>query len=432
MSVDAGSEDDRLVVVSTDTHCGPSLEHDLRQYCPAALHDDFAHYVAAIEALRSGGPAQPTKTGEHEQRARVGVKSHVTPLALEALARTKACRGQADPDGRHADMDADGVAADVLFAGGQNGEVLAFQEFGLAGLDRPRAGALMAAGNRIWNRWLAEFVAVAPHRHVGVMEVPMFDVDLAIAEVEWGRANGLKAVNLPAPKSHLPAYNEELYDRFFAVCADLDLPLVTHVGGGDPPLGATGAGGYAVSMYETQWLSRRAVWQLIFGGVFERHPTLRFVIAECRVAWVAEALADMDSYCRSDLVPALDHLSRLPSEYWATNCFNAGSFLAPFEAARRHEVGVANLMWGSDYPHAEGTWPRTRLAMHNTFAGLPEHDVRAILGENAVRVFSLDGAKLTAIADQIGPTLAEISDPLPSEALPELRGYAFRDLGAFA
>lgn len=438
--MNASTGDEPYLIVSADTHAGPRLIDDLRPYCPSAYLDDFDRFCAVVEGMKQGaasasaGATEGTtgKTGEHEARARLGQKLHATALALEALARTRACGGQSDPHARLADMNADGVAADVIFAGGQNGEVLPFAEYAMGSFPADASAQLRVLGNAIWNRWLADFVSHESHRHVGVMEVSLWDVPTAITEVEDGRRAGLKAVNLPAPRAHLPAYNEDVYEPFFAACEALEMPLLTHVGGGEPPLGARGSGGYAISMYETQWLSRRAVWQLILGGVFERHPGLKFAIAECRVGWVAETLNDLDSYCHSDLVPALAELSRLPSEYWATNCYNCGSFLAPFEVARRQEVGVGNLLWGSDYPHAEGTWPRTRLSLRNTFAGVPVEHVRRIVGANAIKVFSLDETALRRVADRIGPSPAELSTPLGVGENPELLGYAFRQHGAFA
>lgn len=425
------SHGEPYLVVSTDTHSGPTLVGDLRAYCPSDRLDDYDRYCQVIDSMKQQ-PTPSGKTDEHEKRARLGQRVHASNLALEGLERARTCAGQSDPAARLADMDAEGIAADVIFAGGQNGEVLPFVEFGLESFPSTEALELQIVGAHIWNQWLADFVSQDPARHVGVMEIPIWDVGASLKEVEWGKKAGLKAVNFPAPRSHLPAYNEEVYEPFFGACEELGLPLLTHVGGGDAPLGASGVGGYAISMYEVQWLSRRAVWELILGGVFERHPGLKLVIAECRVGWISETLADLDSYCLSDLVHPPEQISRLPSEYWATNCYNSGSFLAPFEVARRHEVGVHNLMWGSDYPHVEGTWPHSRLSLRNTFAGVPEEEVRLMLGKTAVEVFSLDEQALRKVADRIGPSPADLAAPLTLDELPELRGYAFRERGLFA
>jgi predicted TIM-barrel fold metal-dependent hydrolase len=185
------------------------------------------------------------------------------------------------------------------------------------------------------------------------------------------------------------------------------------------------------------WLSRRSLWQLIFAGVFERHPKLKLVFTEQRVLWVPETLRDLDNVYASDTqflagadVVDID-LPKRPSEYWASNCYVAGSFLAPFEVALREKVGVRNLMWGADYPHVEGTWPRTRLSMRNTFADVPEDDARKILGENALGVYNLAADALRPIADRIGPTPDELAQPLAPNEFPDFRGEAFRTFGDY-
>jgi hypothetical protein len=100
--------------------------------------------------------------------------------------------------------------------------------------------------------------------------------------------------------------------------------------------------------------------------------------------------------------------------------------------AHRHEIGLKNLMWGSDYPHPGSTWPRTLLALRNTFAGLPEDEAQAILGENAVGVFDLDYDKLSVVAERVGPTRAQVAEPVRPEELPQPRGLAFRELGSWS
>jgi predicted TIM-barrel fold metal-dependent hydrolase len=223
----------------------------------------------------------------------------------------------------------------------------------VAGVD----AQLQQAGQEIYNSWLADFVTVQPERHVGLVHVLIWDIEAAAQAVRWGHSHGLRGVNFPAPRAGLLAYNDPAYDAFWRVAVELDMPLCCHSGGGETPLGITGPGGAEIFMSEALWLGRRALHQMIFGGVFERFPGLKIVFCEQRTAWVPQTLPD--------------------------------SFLAPFEVALRDRVGVDNLMWGTDYPHQEGTWPNTALAVRNTFHGVPEDETRKILGENALRVFQL-------------------------------------------
>jgi hypothetical protein len=87
-------------------------------------------------------------------------------------------------------------------------------------------------------------------------------------------------------------------------------------------------------------------------------------------------------------------------------------------------------MWGSDYPHFEGTWGYTDLSLRNTFSGLPTDEVAAILGGNAIRCYGLDGTALRSIADRIGPLVDDIATPI--DEIPEVPGMAFRTRGAWS
>ena len=101
-----------------------------------------------------------------------------------------------------------------------------------------------------------------------------------------------------------------------------------------------------------------------------------------------------------------------PSETWARNCFLGSSFLRPSECALRYEIGVDKIMWGQDYPHAEGTYPYTTEALRNTFADVPIDEVAAMVGENAARFYGFDLDALAPIAARVGPTVDEIAVPL--------------------
>src|SRR5262249_48883129 len=117
---------------------------------------------------------------------------------------------------------------------------------------------------------------------------------------------------------------------------------------------------------------------------------------------------------------------RTPSEYWHANCYLGASFLAKFEVPIPEEVGMGRVMWGADYPHFEGTWPHTRLAMRQTFAELPEHDTRMMLGESAIDVYGLSAKYLREVAQRVGPRPEDIAVPVAPSELPETTSQAFR------
>ena len=98
-----------------------------------------------------------------------------------------------------------------------------------------------------------------------------------------------------------------------------------------------------------------------------------------------------------------------PSEYWERQCYVAASFMGPDESAIRHEIGLEKLMWGADYPHVEGTWPRTRKSLARCFRGIPADEVRAILTDNPARLYGFDVDALQPVADRVCPTLQELT-----------------------
>jgi predicted TIM-barrel fold metal-dependent hydrolase len=92
-----------------------------------------------------------------------------------------------------------------------------------------------------------------------------------------------------------------------------------------------------------------------------------------------------------------------PSDYFQRNIGIGASCIPRIDVESRHQVGVDKMMWGSDYPHPEGTWPKTGEILDEVFKGFPAEDVAAILGRNAVDFYGLDEAALQAVADGIGP-----------------------------
>jgi predicted TIM-barrel fold metal-dependent hydrolase len=404
------------VIVSSDAHAGPGLDTDLRPYCPQQHLDAFdaygQHYRQAMSAISN---------------PMIDQCNQPTIDAYEDLLR---CEGLHDPAAFLKDMDAEGIAAQVIFAGGGNPEPLPWTDFFNNG-EATTDPVLRAAGGRIWNEWLADFVGTDPNRLVGVMQIPFWDIEASIAEMRWGKARGLNAVNFPAPRAQFASFNDPVYDPFWAASVELEMPLLCHVSGGDRPR-YPGRGELLIFAAETQWFSRRGLAHLIFGGVFDRHPGLTVGFVEQRASWVPDQLRELDSLYLDHRRQYTDKPDRMPSEYWRDNCFVGCSFMAHFEAELRYEIGLDNLLWGSDYPHPEGTWQRTDLALRKTFAGIPEGEVRQILGDNGMRIYHLDPVVLTHVAERIGPSPADLDAPLTPAEIPAHRGLAFREFGPFA
>ena len=271
-------------------------------------------------------------------------------------------------------MDRDGIAAEVIFHGSQNGEPMPFLPQLLGNNASFDIDPVLApVGERIYNRWLADFCSVEPERHVGLAHVPMWDIDAAVREVEWAAEAGLRGVNFPAPRHGVYLeYNDRAWEPFWSACQACGMTLATHVGVASPGR-ASGPEALALTSIEDGgYFARRAIWWMIFGGVFERHRDLHLVITESPGEWWTHTMVELDStwLSQADWNAALrEQVPRRPSEYCASNVFVGASFLAPFEAARAVDEGYASqLLWGSDYPHIEGTWQypagRRRRAHH--------------------------------------------------------------------
>ncbi|UNO42798.1 amidohydrolase family protein [Streptomyces sp. MST-110588] len=422
---DAGSArraSGRYTVISADCHAGADLL-DYKPYLESRHHDAFdawaADYVNPYEDLLAD-------TADRNWNSRR----------------------------RLAELEADGIVAEVIFP---NTVPPFFPSASLLAPAPSRAEfELRWAGLRAHNRWLADFCADAPGRRAGVAQILLNDVGEAVREVRRTKEAGLTGgVLLPGtpPGSGLPELHSRVYDPLWAVCADLGIPVNHHGGSASPPLGEEPAA-RAVFMVETTWFSHRALWHLVFGGAFHRHPDLTLVLTEQGSGWIPGVLEMLDYYYRRLVAHVPEEkatgtgtrreatagagtrseatagtaeakfgtglaasMGAAPSEVWRSNCWVGASFMRPHEVPLRHRIGLDKIMWGSDYPHDEGTHPHSREALRIAYAGLPEEEVAAMAGGNAARVYGFDLALLAPVAARVGPTVQEIAQPLT--AVPE-------------
>jgi predicted TIM-barrel fold metal-dependent hydrolase len=337
-------------------------------------------------------------------------------------------QGLWDADVRLQEMDREGVTAEFVYPGDFRASDLGFST-----MNGSYPFELVDAGVRAFDRWLLDAFGHARDRLLLVGPTgTCSDMDATLAEVEWVADHGFVGTFAPgftsyagmAPLDH--ASWEPLWSRY----EERGLALVVHGGYGfdqgvafsaieEANAKVTAQGGGAMelvtalsqSFFNAEFFSdlrgRRAMWQMLLGGVFDRHPGLKLMMVEVRADWVPATLRRLDAAYTEHRaqVPA----KRPPSDYWATNCMAGVSFMHRSEVEMRHEIGVETIDFGRDYPHTEGTWPNTLDYLRGLFAGVPERDVRMILGENVIRFLGLDRAHLAEIAARVGPTIETVT-----------------------
>jgi predicted TIM-barrel fold metal-dependent hydrolase len=289
---------------------------------------------------------------------------------------------------RIAAIDADGVAAEFItpFVGAYS---------------MPIDPAFMHAQTSAFNRWCQDYFSPAPHRFTASAAVNLIcPMDTVVAEIADAYDHNLRAVTLPGKvKQHvdqrLPMYNDRYYDPMWQALADRKMSAVFHVGlGREKPnflyQGTPDQPGWELVFdMEASRGHQEALFYVMAGAVLERFPGLHVGYVESGCKWIPPLLAELDAYVQGLMLDAMTRYEMLPSEAWARQGFAAG-LMDPWEIENRHVVGVANLMWGSDLPHVEGTYPHTREHLDKHFDGVPAEDVVAIIGGNAARVMGFD------------------------------------------
>jgi len=391
---------DRYLVISTDAHAGLPLR-DYREWLDPK-------YRAAFDEAMPG-----------EMAARQAEKDLFLDKDFEAewmQGRVpEGLRGAWDSSERNRQLDAEGIAGEVIYPDGvteMNAPPFA------AGFTLPCEGVdpeLQWAGARAHNRWIAEFCRESPERRAGLAILPLlYDIDLALAEICRAKQDGLRGVVIPAVFGSHPGYNSPRYEPVWALCEELDVVLHTH-GGAAPYYGDfDDPGTIGIYMTEFAWWAWRPVWFLIWSGVFERHPRLKFVVAELGANWVPLLKQVMDHRFEKNHVTAKlgryqGELTMKPSEYFDRNVWIGSSFAPRTDIEARYGIGIGNIMWGADYPHPEGLWPKTAEFLRESFHDVPEDERRQMLGTNALDVYGFDAAALAPLAERIGPRPEDLS-----------------------
>ncbi|MGQ0823705.1 MAG: amidohydrolase family protein [Actinomycetota bacterium] len=291
--------------------------------------------------------------------------------------------GGADPEARLRDMALDGVVAEVIYP-----------TFGLF-IDMIPAADLQMACARVYNDWLAETFLHRPDVFIPSAVVPVRDVASATSEMERIVELGFKAATIPTTPPAGTPYNQPEFDPLWHVASAAGLPLSLHTGTGALPQQERGPGGAVINYAKVGLLSAETLCYFAASGALERFPELRLVFVETGAGWLAYCCERMDEAFEEHEQWVNPKLGAPPSEFVKRQCHvTLGADRAPL--LTREITGVGPLLWASDYPHPEGTFPESQAVVERIFAGVPEDEVRAIVGGNAAKLYKVDLARVAS------------------------------------
>ena len=316
--------------------------------------------------------------------AQTGMRFEEPEQMVRTTTFDKVRRGGYDPAEHLKDMDADDVDVSIVYP-----------TVGLLLYSVPDT-ALLSEIFRGYNDWLAEFCAGEPQRLKGIAMINVDDVQEGIKELQrcakMGLAGGMITVYPPEGKG----YDNPMYEPLWAAAQDLDIPLGMHIATNRPGPGQD-FGLEDRNRVRNSFLANADHWvrmslgEMIFSGVFERYPKLQVGTVEHELSWIPHFLNRID-YTYTQRVQQERYRFKeamLPSDYFHRNVF-AGFQEDAMGIRDRHIIGVDNLLWGSDYPHVESTFPRSRQIIEEVLKDCTEEEKAKIAGGNAARIYRLN------------------------------------------
>jgi predicted TIM-barrel fold metal-dependent hydrolase len=367
-----------LDIISADDHIHepPDLwtsraPASIRSRVPHVVHEPAADWwVVDGRKFSSFGPG--TQTGQRFKDA--------STLTIEGRA-DDVRRGAYQAKYRLEDMDSDGIQAAVLYPTVGIGLYM----FAPPEIMNELCGA--------YNDWLAEFCSADRERFHGMCLLNTADVPAAVKELERCKKLGFVGAMIATYPGPQRRYNSPLYEPLWEAAESQQMPLGLHLGGYCPGPGADEMAAGPSTAFRCaydHWI-RMSLADTIFAGVFERHPKLFFGSVEHELGWLPFFIQQID-YMYTQRIAGKDMVryrdGALPSDFWRRNgyaCFQqdaAGIRL-------RDVIGVDNLMWGSDYPHIESTFPRSQELLRTTLAECTAAEQAKIKRDNARRVFNI-------------------------------------------
>jgi predicted TIM-barrel fold metal-dependent hydrolase len=328
-----------------------------------------------------------------------------------------------DDEIRNSQQEADGVVAEVTFP---NTVPPFFPSFVLfAGPPQTAEDyRLRRAGIHAHNRWLVDWCNRFPTRRAGIGQIFINDLDDAIEDATWiaeqGLRGGVLLPNIAPDAPWIKPLSHPDYEPLWSALEDLDVPVNIHGGTGIPSYPGQPSA-MVLLLAEVHFYAQRPLVHMLLSGVFERHPRLKVVMTESGASWLGPLVERLDSVLETirdtgatgELRFGADAvLPRSATEYVQQNLWLGISQPDRSDFEAEAILGRGRLMWGSDYPHDEGTHPFSVASLRALTSDFePDHVFELICG-NAADLYDFDVATLQPLADQHGPTFAALREPL--------------------
>ena len=287
--------------------------------------------------------------------------------------------GLVDGARRPDDQDIDGVSAEVLYPGW-------FPMFGLPNLE------LLVALQRNYNDWMHNQQVASKGRLVGLAALPVQEPDLAVQELKRVIKLGFKGIVLPSNAPRGRRYCDEDYDPMWALAEEAGLPIAFHVAcmSHAPDWLKASAGRDSIVQYAgSSALIHDTLVELMVRGVCAKFPKLNFVLAEFNAGWVAHWLDKVQQGWARDYAkdpsstPPVDVLEIWKRQFYATIEDDSAALKT------REMIGEETLLWGSDYPHTDSTWPCSTQVLDEMFESYSPESRDKITRTNVANLYSL-------------------------------------------
>jgi len=289
----------------------------------------------------------------------------------------KGIRRLTEPALRLKDQDRDGVQAEVLYG-----------VLGSSG--RLNDGEAAIEMLRIYNDWLHDFCRSHPDRLIGLANIPSHDIDAAVAEVKRAADRGVRGIDVANRPDMIPLF-DEVYEPLWRIAHETGLPVHFHTIGGRSPdytkmERKIARRAFAVHITGFQMHMSYMLMQLIYSGALERYANLKVVIGEAGLGWIPYVVQHMDLEWEDQFKDL--ELKMKPSDYWHRQCY-ATYQTDPIGIKLIEDLGIDNVMWGSDFPHPDGIWPDSQEFITRELGHLPEPTRRKIVRDNAAKLYGL-------------------------------------------